>query len=78
MYIMGVTINKSESEHWVCVWSQSDLAVVATDAVRRTLSSRNQLTGGGVTAGVLTLLTNQITAARRHVSYMCDLKDNSE
>lgn len=42
---------------------QSDLAVMAADAVRRALGARNQLTGGGVAAGVLTLLTNQNTAA---------------
>lgn len=46
----------------VCVSRQADLAVVAADAVRRALGSRNQLTGGGVTAGILTLLTNQSTA----------------
>ncbi len=70
----------------VCVLCQSDLAVVAADPVRRALSSRNQLTGGGVTAGVLTLLTNQSTATHQqeeqhvdtsHTEETCDLKENS-
>lgn len=50
---------RDRSDGRVCL---SHLAVVAADTVRRALSSRNQLTGGGVAAGVLALLTNQSTA----------------
>lgn len=44
-----------------CVCS-SNLALVAADALRGALGSREQLTGGGVAAGILTVLTNQRAA----------------
>lgn len=44
-----------------CVCS-SNLALVAADALRGALGSGEQLTGGGVAAGILTVLTNQRAA----------------
>lgn len=46
----------------MCGRSQPDLAVMAAGAFGRALSAGKQLTGGGIAAAVLALLTNQSTA----------------